>query len=137
MVSIYWYMDDFNIPIFDGKSYKDLLKDINDNATENRKQIYSIINELRKYIQTISDVVILAPIIQSYVDTNVRNDDQLVKLASIIQRLVGKPESSDNQFGLTEEEKNELLSNVKGTIIDISDKLANDDTVKKQLEVVK
>ena len=130
-------MDDFNIPIFDGKSYKDLLKDINDNATENRKQIYSIINELRKYIQTISDVVILAPIIQSYVDTNVRNDDQLVKLASIIQRLVGKPESSDNQFGLTEEEKNELLSNVKGTIIDISDKLANDDTVKKQLEVVK
>ena len=129
-------MEDFNIEIFEGKSYRDLLRDINNNANENRKQIYAIINELRKHVQTISDVVILAPIIQSYLDTNVKNDDQLVKMASIIQRLVGRPEASDGNFGLTEEEKNDLLNTVKGNIIDISDKINTND-VSKQLETIK
>jgi len=59
--------------------------------------------------------------IKEYLEINVRNDDQLVKMAGIVQRLIsaeGKAGSED-EFGLSETEKEQLLSGMEDTIKDL------------------
>ena len=68
--------------------------------------------------------------IKEYLEINVKNDDQLVKMAGIVQRLISTEQraSAEDEFGLSEEEKNQLLSNIEDTVIDIqneSDKIHN------------
>ena len=60
----------------------------------------------------------------------VRNDDQLVKMAGIVQRLISAESKAgaEDEFGLSEEEKTQLLSGIEDTIKDIqteSDKIHN------------
>jgi hypothetical protein len=46
-------------------------------------------------------------------ELGIKNDEQLVKMATIIQRAVASNKSEDNDFGMTEDEKAQLLSEVK------------------------
>lgn len=108
---------DFNL--YEGKSYNDLLKDIVTNTENKRDQIEIVITDLRNQIKTINDAIVLAPIIQSYLDTAVKNDEQLVKLAAVLQRLiVVKNEDYENASILTDEEKKQLLMDIKTINID-------------------
>ena len=76
--------------IFEGKSFQDLTKDIYKNTTDRRTQIDLLISEIHGFIQTIDDVVMVAPIIKEYMDVAVKNDEHLVKLAGVIQRILAK-----------------------------------------------
>lgn len=111
---------DFNFEIYEGKSYKDLLKDIVVNTENKRDQLDIIVTELKDKIKSINDAIILAPIIQSYLETSVKNDDQLIKLSAILQRLVCSQveNGNGNGIGLTEEEKNQLLKDIKEIDLD-------------------
>ena len=96
--------------IFEGKSFQDLTQDIYKNTTDRRKQIDLLISEIHGFIQTIDDVVMVAPIIKEYMDVAVKNDEHLVKLAAVVQRLVGATnKDSGDEFGMSEEEKARLL----------------------------
>ena len=116
--------------IFDGKSLSSLFKDIYDNTEFNRKQLEVLTKELVSFIKDGDTAVQIVPMIKEYLEINVKNDDQLVKLASIVQRLIsaeGKV-GSDDEFGLSEKEKEQLLSGMEDTIKDIqieSDKIQN------------
>ena len=77
--------------------------------------------------------------IKEYLEINVKNDDQLVKLAGIVQRLISSENktSSDTDFGLSEREKEQLLSGIEDTIKDIqieSDKIQNKIESVKQVD---
>ena len=76
--------------IFKGKSFQDLTKDIYENTTKRKTQIDLLISEIHGFITTIDDVVMVAPIIKEYMDTAVRNDEHLVKLAGVLQRIISK-----------------------------------------------
>jgi hypothetical protein len=107
--------------IFDGKRYKDLLKDIVSNSEQKKEQINFAIMDLKDKINTVNDALLLAPIIRDYFDVGVKNDDELVKLASVIQRFVSvQPSADGSEHILTDEEKEELLKNIKE--IDLSTK---------------
>ena len=114
--------------IFEGKSLSSLFKDIYDNTEYNKKQLDTLTRELVQFIKDGDTAVQIVPMIKEYLEINVKNDDQLVKMAAIVQRLIsaeGKAGSED-EFGLSEEEKNQLLSNMEDTIKDIqieSDKI--------------
>ncbi len=114
--------------IFEGKSLYSLFKDIYDNTEYNKKQLDTLTRELVQFIKDGDTAVQIVPMIKEYLEINVKNDDQLVKMAAIVQRLIsaeGKAGSED-EFGLSEEEKNQLLSNMEDTIKDIqieSDKI--------------
>jgi hypothetical protein len=114
--------------IFEGKSLSSLFKDIYDNTTYNRKQLDVLTRELVKFIKDGDTAVQMVPMIKEYLEINVKNDDQLVKMAGIVQRLIsaeGKAGSED-EYGLSEEEKTQLLSGIETTIKDIqieSDKI--------------
>ena len=123
--------------IFDGKSLSSLFKDIYDNTTFNRKQLEVLTRELVQFIKDGDTAVQIVPMIKEYLEINVKNDDQLVKMAGIVQRLIsaeGKVGSED-EYGLSDEEKTQLLSGMEDTIKDIqieSDKIHNKiETVKK------
>ena len=111
--------------IFDGKSLSSLFKDIYDNTQFNRKQLDVLTKELVQFIKDGDTAVQIVPMIKEYLEINV---DQLVKMAGIVQRLIsaeGKAGSED-EFGLSDTEKEQLLSGIEDIVEDIqteSDKI--------------
>ena len=116
-----------NKEIFEGKTFQDLTKDIYENTTKRKTQIDLLISEIHGFITTIDDVVLVAPIIKEYMDTAVRNDEHLVKLAGVLQRIISKSQGeSDESMLLSDEEKAELMGTLQDTVEDLqreSDKL--------------
>ena len=95
-----------NKEIFEGKTFQDLTKDIYENTTKRKVQIDLLISEIHGFIQTIDDVVMVAPIIKEYMDTAVKNDEHLVKLAGVLQRIISKSQGeSDESMLLSDAEK--------------------------------
>jgi hypothetical protein len=69
-------------------------------------------------IKTVNDAVTIVPLLKEYFDVSVRNDEQLIKLAAIIQRLMSGKVGPDGEGGgtiLTEEEKKQLMSAIEET----------------------
>lgn len=111
---------DVNFDLYDGKSFKDLLKDIVSNSENKKQELGTIISELKELIKTANDAVILSPVIQSYLDISVKNDEQLVKLAAVIQRLLSaRSETTNGSIGLTDEEKNQIFKNLDSINLEI------------------
>ena len=116
--------------IFDGKSLSSLFKDIYDNTEYNKKQLDILTKELVTFIKDGDTAVQLVPMIKEYLEINVKNDDQLVKMAGIVQRLISAEQksSSEDEFGLSEEEKIQLLGSLEESVSEIqieSDKIHN------------
>ena len=116
-----------NKEIFEGKTFQDLTKDIYENTTNKKKQIDLLISEIHGFIQTIDDVVMVAPIIKEYMDVSIKNDEHLVKLAGVIQRIIAKSSSGDEEsFLLSDSEKEDLINALQEDVNDLqkeSDKL--------------
>ena len=106
--------------IFKGKSFQDLTKDIYENTTNKKKQIDLLISEIHGFITTIDDVVMVAPIIKEYMDTAVKNDEHLVKLAGVLQRIISKSQGEgDESMLLSDSEKEELMGTLQDTVNDL------------------
>ena len=102
--------------LFPGKSLGDLFKDIYDNQQNKKQRISELIAEMRKLVRHAGDMAVIGPILKDLIDTSVRNDDSLIKLAAIAQRIIGAQNKSDGDSGfLTEEEKNQLLKDLELT----------------------
>ena len=109
-----------NKEIFEGKTFQDLTKDIYENTRKRKTQIDLIISEIHGFITTIDDVVLVAPIIKEYMDTAVRNDEHLVKLAGVLQRIISKSQGeTDESMLLSDEEKEELMGTLQDTVDDL------------------
>lgn len=89
-------VDDYkSVELFDGKNLSDLFKEIYDNSTAKRQQIKELIASLAPLIEGIGDATLLVPLIKEYLEIGVKNDEQLIKLAQIVQRLdTGKKQSN-------------------------------------------
>ena len=105
--------------IFEGKTFQDLTKDIYENTTKRKVQIDLLISEIHGFITTIDDVVLVAPIIKEYMEVAVKNDEHLVKLASVWQRIIGKSNNDEDGMLLSESEKEELMVTLQQTVNDI------------------
>ena len=89
-------MDALDQIIFDDKSFSDLLKEIHGNSKKKSKQIGQLITELKPMMTSIGDATVIVPLIKEYMDISVKNDDQLIKMAAIVQRLsTGTSNSGD------------------------------------------
>ena len=102
-------MDSLNQILFDDKSFSDLLKEIHGNQKKKAKQLASLIAELRPLVQSLGDATVVVPLIKEYMEISVKNDDQLIKMAAIVQRLsTGAAQSGDGGL-LTAEEMDQLM----------------------------
>ena len=115
--------------IFEGKTFQDLTKDIYENTQKKKLQIDLLIQEIHGFITTIDDVVMVAPIIKEYMDASIKNDEHLVKLAGVLQRIISKSQGeSDESMLLTDAEKEELMGTLQDTVSDLqkeSDRLSD------------
>ena len=115
--------------IFEGKTFQDLTKDIYENSQKKKLQIDLLIQEIHGFITTIDDVVMVAPIIKEYMDASIKNDEHLVKLAGVLQRIISKSQGeSDESMLLTDAEKEELMGTLQDTVSDLqkeSDRLSD------------
>ena len=102
----------FDTEIFGSKKFSDLLKDIYDNQKKKDRQINLLIADLKPLIKNISDAAILVPVIKDYMEVSVKNDEHLVKMAAVIQRMVSNKNEEGNSF-LTDEEKEALLKEIE------------------------
>ena len=103
-------MDALNQILFDDKSFSDLLKEIHKNQSKKSKQLASLIAELRPLITSLGDATVVVPLIKEYMEISVKNDDQLIKMAAIVQRLSTGASSTGDGGMLTEEEMEQLQS---------------------------
>ena len=106
--------------IFDDKTLSDVFRDIYKNTESKREQINTFVTKLVRQIRTPEDAAIISPIIKDFMVVNVRNDDHIVRIAQIAQRAIaiGTKSASSAEL-LTEEEKQQLLSNIKLEIDDL------------------
>ena len=102
-------MDSLNQLIFDDKSFGDLLKEIHSNQKKKSTQIASMIAELRPLITSLGDATVVVPLIKEYMEISVKNDDHLIKMAAIVQRLSTSGTSSGDGGLLSEEEMSQLM----------------------------
>ncbi len=105
-------MSDFKV--FEGKSLSDVFEDIYNNSETNKKQLDILIKEIVGFIKDSDTAIQLIPAIKEYLEIKVKNDEQLVKMASIVQRLVSsESKGSESEFGLTEKEKEQLVGSIE------------------------
>ena len=120
-----------NIEIFKGKTFQDLTKDIYENSQKKKLQIDLLIQEIHGMITTIDDAVAVAPIIKEYMEVSVKNDEHLVKLAGVLQRILSKSKGdSDESSLLSESEKEELMLTLQETVDDLQKEKDRLETVK-------
>ena len=100
---------DKDTEIFKGKSFSDIAKDLYSASKKKESQINLLISELKPFVKNIGDATIIVPLIKDYLEVSVKNDDQLAKLLAVVQRLIGNNAQGDNDFGISEEEKKQLL----------------------------
>jgi hypothetical protein len=97
--------------VFGGKKFSDILEEIYNNQKKKDKQISALISELKPLVHEIGDATLIVPLIKEYLEISVKNDEQLIKMATIIQRMANNASSNgDGGFGISEEEKAQLLA---------------------------
>ena len=102
--------------IFEGKTLSDVFKDIYDNSKTNKQQLEVLMKEVVGFIKDGDTAVQIVPMLKEYLEINVKNDEQLVKLATIVQRITaaeGRVSDSGDEFGLSEAEKEQLMSAIE------------------------
>ena len=119
-------MDSLNQILFDDKSFGDLLKEIHGNQKKKAKQLASLIAELRPLVQSLGDATVVVPLIKEYMEISVKNDDQLIKMAAIVQRLSTSSSSNGEGGLLTDDEMNQLM--------DVAEEIAKTVDEPKQIE---
>lgn len=105
---------EFNdVKIYDDQTLDKVFKEIHKNSQSKEKELRKLINDLKPLIETAGDAVIIVPLITSYMNVAIKNDDNLIKMAQIVQKALSTGKSQDEDFGLSEAEKDALLDNVR------------------------
>lgn len=103
----------------DGKdiTFEDLLKKIYENSEAKQKSIENTVAHVAPMVQSLQDAVVILPYLTDLQNASIRNDDQVVKMAAIVQR--GLVKSAKNKFnhedfgGITADERKALLEQAK------------------------
>ena len=115
--------------IFKGKKLSDLFQEIHQNSEVKRVQIDSMLSHLTSMISNPDDAVQLVPVIKDYMEVAVKNDEQLIKIAGIVGRILQAEMKGVNDEGiLTDIEKEQLMKALEDEVSSIqleSDKIKN------------
>ena len=98
--------------IFGDKKFSDILEEIYKNQKKREGQVTALISELKPLVQEIGDATLIVPLIKEYMEIGVKNDEQLIKMATIVQRVIqASPE--DGSLGINDEEKEALMAEME------------------------
>jgi hypothetical protein len=122
LLPIYVYMANLDFEVCEGKTFRDLCKEVVDRSQSKRDQLDTLISDVRSLIKNANDAQVFLPRIKEFLDVGIKNDEQIVKIAAVAQRLHSTQieVTGGDTIGLSEEEKEELIKNAaKDKIIEI------------------
>jgi glycerophosphoryl diester phosphodiesterase len=105
-------MGNLDFEIFKNKKFSTLLEEIYNNQKKKSQQIGALIAELKPLIEDIGDATLIVPLIKEYLEIDVKNDDQLIKLATVIQRVTANNVKTDEGFGISDSEKEQIMAEI-------------------------
>ena len=109
--------------LFDGKNLSSLFRDIYENQQNKKKNISDLIESLRKLIKNVGEATVIAPIIKDLIEVSVKNDEHLIKMATIAQRLAAAEAKGIGEDGwLSEHEKAQLMSELEEVVDEVDAK---------------
>lgn len=106
-------MSNLEQKVFGKKKFSDLLSEIYNNQKKKETQISALINELKPLINDIGDATLIVPLLKEYMELSIKNDEQLIKMATIIQRTLNSNGNAVEDFGLSEDEKAQLFKEIE------------------------
>lgn len=89
---------DFDFELYEGKKYSDLMKDIVKNHKSKQNQIKVLVEQLTEMVSEPGDAVVIVPLIKGYLDSDIKNDEALVKLAQLAQKSAAPAASDGGAF---------------------------------------
>jgi len=102
-----------DVQVFDGMSLSDLFKKIHKNNKDIDKQIGEFIDTMKPMATSnAGSAVMLMPTVKDLIDVNVKNNEQLIKMAAIAQRAATINASSGTEL-INMDEINALLEEQK------------------------
>ena len=102
----------FEKTVFGNKKFSDLLEEIYNNQKRREAQVTALISELKPMVSDIGDATLIVPLIKEYMEIGVKNDDALIKMATLVQRALNST-SEDGGLGISDEEKAQLLEEME------------------------
>ena len=100
--------------IYGGVKLSDKFKKIDDNSKRNKIQIESLIQEMMVFIKDPNSAMQLFPMISEFMQANIRNDELLVKLTAVVQRVIqSETKLEGGELGLSDTEKAEILDKIQ------------------------
>ena len=105
-----------NPEVFEGKSFQDILKEIHTQAVKKRESIEKLMDTIAAMIKKPADAAILVPVVRDLIDIGIKNDEHLVKIATIVQRLMTAGENSASPEGdwvLSQADRDSLMEEAK------------------------
>lgn len=106
---------EFNeINIYGKTNLANVLKEIHKNTQDKEYELKKLISDLKPYIKSAGDAVILVPLISKYIEISIKNDDNLIKMVGIVQRAYNASSKTNGEdMQLTDDEKDQLLKSVQ------------------------
>lgn len=100
--------------LFGEKKLSDLFQEIYTNQRTKKQKIGDMIEEFKKSIRHAGDIAEIGPVIKDLVKFSVENDDLLLRLATIAQRIIAAESKGPSDDGfLSEAERAQLLDEVR------------------------
>ena len=124
--------------LFPGKNLSGLFKDIYDNQQNKKKRISELIAEMRKIIRHAGDMAVIGPILKDLIDSSIRNDESLIKMSAIAQRIIGAQHKAEGDSGfLSDDEKEQLLKQLEDTVYEVENEKTKVDDLTNEVEELK
>tara|TARA_B100000900_G_C20543190_1_gene701396 strand:- start:345 stop:716 length:372 start_codon:yes stop_codon:yes gene_type:complete len=117
--------------IFRDKTLSDIFGEIYDNSTSTRAQVRGLIGELKPLIENIGDATLIVPMIKEYMEIGVKNDEHLIKLATVVQRIEAIQARGGDGEMFDFSELQDLLEESEESINDVKNTQENNDSVEE------
>lgn len=124
-----------DILLFDSKSLGDIFKQIHKNNKDTDKQINELIDAIKPLASAnAGSAVMLMPTVKDLIDVNVKNNDQLIKMAGIAQRAATTSAASNTGFDFINSDEIQQLLDEQKNIQNEGNKLLEAATQQLQIE---
>jgi uncharacterized protein YeeX (DUF496 family) len=105
--------------IFDDKSMNDLYREVYNRSATKKNQLDTVLSDIQKHISDKNDAILMLPRIKDFFDVGVKNDENLLKLIAVIQKMETLKDGAVNGELLSEEEKEQLRNSIESSVTDL------------------
>jgi len=124
-----------DITLFGNTSLSDIFKQIHRNNKDTDKQINDLIDTLKPLASSnAGSAVMLMPTVKDLIDVNVKNNEQLIKMAGIAQRAATANANSSQEALFDATELQQLIDEQRVIQIDGQKLLEKTETLQHQIE---